>query len=111
MLRPIVCFQQCALPKVCALRDEFHSELVRVNTLKVNADGGDVRHTAAMLRPYADKPDSVGGLIIPAEQLKGITTQANAEGISKMCHCFGDRAVCTYDEWQGHAGFRAEFGQ
>jgi hypothetical protein len=84
------------LPKVRALRDEFHSELVRVTTLKLNVDGGDAQHTAAMLQPYADRPGSVGDLVIPAEQLKKIITEANAEGISTMCHCFGDRAVRTY---------------
>ncbi|WP_082210580.1 amidohydrolase [Flavobacterium sp. ABG] len=84
------------LPIIKELRRRFNSELVSATTLKINVDGGDAQYTAAMLKPYADKPNTSGDLIIPAAIMTAVVTRAHAAGINTFSHAFGDRAARVY---------------
>ncbi len=81
------------VPLIKALRQQFQSELVQASVLKLNIDGGDAQHTAAMLAPYSDKPETSGDTLLPPELLKDIVLRADREGIDMHFHSFGDRAT------------------
>jgi predicted amidohydrolase YtcJ len=76
-----------------ALRREFQSELVKASILKLNIDGGDSQHTAAMLAPYTDNPKTSGDTLLPPHVLADIIKRADREGIDIHIHSYGDRAT------------------
>lgn len=55
-------------------------------------DGDTGPHTAAMLEPYADQPDTDGALNFSDEELEAFMAEAHAENIQIALHCVGDRA-------------------
>jgi len=75
------------------LKEEYNSELVKVDTLKINLDGGDEKWSALLTEPYADKPDAKPDPIIPYDILNKVVAEAAAKGLNVTCHCFGDLAV------------------
>jgi len=75
------------------LHERFDSELVSVNTLKVNLDGGDDKWNALYVDGYNDKPDVVVEPAIPYDVVNDAVMRADAEGFNVVCHCFGDLAV------------------
>jgi predicted amidohydrolase YtcJ len=81
------------VPLIQALRRRFRSELVQASVLKLNIDGGDPQHTAAMLAPYSDRSDTRGDTLLPPDLLKDIVCRADREGIDIHAHSFGDRAT------------------
>jgi len=81
------------LPIIKSYRKRFRSELVQAEVLKINVDGGEPQHTAAMLQSYADKPGVVGTPVFSPKQLNAMVTAADAAGIDCHFHTQGDRAV------------------
>lgn len=55
-------------------------------------DGDTGPHTAAMIEPYADQPNTNGTLNYSDEELEAFMTEAHAENIQISLHCVGDRA-------------------
>lgn len=82
--------------KVLELRQECNSELVQARTLKILFDGGEAQHTAVMLKPYADQPDSRGDYQLDERLVKAAVLKAQANGIDTQAHVVGDRAVRDY---------------
>jgi len=76
-----------------ALRDEFRSEKLQMSGLKQFIDGVVTGHTAYMLEPYQDKPDSHGEPAFPEEEIKEWVKEADKEGFKIRLHAIGDRAV------------------
>ncbi len=81
------------IPPLLELREKYNSELVKVDTLKINLDGGDEKWSALLTEPYADKPDVKVEPIIPYDILNKVVREADAQGLNITCHCFGDLAV------------------
>ncbi len=81
---------------VRALRDRFRSELVRARVLKINVDGGDLQHTAVMLRPYADRPGFHGDYVLDPRLIDDAVLRAQAAGVDTHAHVFGDGATRAY---------------
>ena len=81
------------VPPTQMLRQRFHSELVRASVLKLNMDGGDAQYTAAMLKPYSDRPDTSGDTLLPADLVNDIVRRADNEGIDIHVHSMGDRST------------------
>jgi predicted amidohydrolase YtcJ len=81
------------VPVIQDLRRRFNSELVQASVLKLNIDGGDAQHTAALLKPYNDKPNTSGDTLLPGDLFKDIVRRADREGINIHVHSFGDRAT------------------
>ncbi len=79
-----------------ALRDKFHSELVQVRSLKIMLDGGESQHTAVMLKPYADQPDSRGEFQISPKLFDAAVLKAQANGLDTHAHSYGDGATRAY---------------
>ena len=84
------------VPLALALRHRFHSELVQVRTLKIMLDGGKSQHTAVMLKPYADQPDTRGEFQIPPKLLDAAVLKAQANGLDFHAHSYGDGATRAY---------------
>ena len=84
------------VPLALALRQRFHSELVQVRTLKIMLDGGESQHTAVMLKPYADRPDSRGDFQIPIQLVEAAVLKAQANGLDTHAHSYGDGATRAY---------------
>lgn len=82
--------------KIKLLHKTFNTELLQLNTLKILADGGDFQHTSAMLKPYADKPESKGEFQIDPKLIKAAVIKAQASGFNTHAHVVGDRAVRVY---------------
>lgn len=81
------------IPKFLALRKQFQSELVSLSFLKLNIDGGEAQYTAALLAPYADRPDTNGETLLSTELYKDIVCRADLNNINIHVHTFGDRAT------------------
>jgi len=81
------------VPLLLKLKEDYNSELVEVDTLKINLDGGDEKWSALLTEPYADKPDAKPDPIIPYDILNKVVADAAAKGLNVTCHCFGDLAV------------------
>ncbi|WP_428687807.1 amidohydrolase [Roseibium sp.] len=81
------------VPPLLDLKEKYNSELVKVDTLKINLDGGDEKWSALLTEPYADKPEVKPEPIIPYDVLNKVVENATSEGLNITCHCFGDLAV------------------
>ncbi len=69
------------------------SRLLRCNMAKALFDGVTPLHTAVLLDPYNDVPDTCGDPMWPVGEIKHGVLTANAEGYSCRIHCIGDGAV------------------
>jgi len=76
-----------------ALREAYQSEKLQMSGLKQYIDGVVSGHTAYMLEPYQDKPDSHGESTYPEEEIKKWVTEADKEGFKIRFHAIGDRAI------------------
>ena len=63
-----------------------------LRTIKAVADGALGSRGAALLAPYADKPETSGFLTVKEEELMPMLTAALREGIQVETHAIGDRA-------------------
>jgi predicted amidohydrolase YtcJ len=66
---------------------------VHVAAFKGFADGTMVAHTAAMLEPYADSPETRGSLYYGQALLDRQVLRANRAGYPVAIHAIGDRAL------------------
>jgi predicted amidohydrolase YtcJ len=57
------------------------------------ADGSLSSHTAALMEPYADRPDERGVLYFQKQQLLDFVEKAHSAGLQVAVHAIGDRAV------------------
>lgn len=78
------------VPQVQRLAQRFKSELVHARVLKIMGDGTEGGHTALLLEPYADKPDTRGSSPFSTSQLNALVREADAAGIDVHVHCDGD---------------------
>ncbi len=74
-------------------RREMSGGRLRVNTVKFWADGVLETHTAMLLEPYADKPETRGFMMVPREQLMSGVPLLDAEGFQVHIHAIGDATV------------------
>ncbi|QEA14515.1 amidohydrolase family protein [Comamonas flocculans] len=81
------------LPGLQAVRARIHSELVHVAALKIMGDGTEGGWTAALLEPYADKPETRGATTFPTAQFHALIAEADKAGVNVHVHCDGD--ACT----------------
>ncbi|HEX8920522.1 MAG TPA: amidohydrolase [Pyrinomonadaceae bacterium] len=63
-----------------------------LRTIKVVSDGALGSRGAALLEPYADKPETSGFLTVKEEELQPMLTEALRRGIQVETHAIGDRA-------------------
>ncbi|NVK41500.1 MAG: amidohydrolase [Oceanospirillaceae bacterium] len=75
------------------MREKYDSPLVKAQNLKLMLDGTEMNHTAYLLEPYADRPDTCGHTVMPAEVFEKHIRKADANDIDVMVHAVGDGAV------------------
>jgi predicted amidohydrolase YtcJ len=63
-----------------------------LRTIKVVSDGALGSRGAALLEPYADKPETSGFLTVKEEELLPMLSEALRQGIQVETHAIGDRA-------------------
>lgn len=69
------------------------STLLRDGGMKVFLDGSIGGHTALLMQPYTDRPETRGTQIWSDEELDGLFEKAHAAGIQLLVHVIGDGAV------------------
>jgi predicted amidohydrolase YtcJ len=70
----------------------FHSDFLRVDTIKILADGGLSGATAALRTPYRDSC-SCGVLRVGGDELIELTKDAHLAGLRVGVHAIGDAAI------------------
>ena len=70
----------------------YHSELFKVDTLKIHGDGSFEGHTAQLLEPYTDAPEKSGILSVPEERSIAAAVEAASLGFNLHTHAIGDAA-------------------
>ncbi len=74
---------------------EYNDDTFRVAAVKLYIDDVIEPHTAAMLAPYADRPDTSGVLDYPAEEFKQVVAKLDKRGFQIFTHATGDRGIRT----------------
>jgi hypothetical protein len=73
----------------------FGNDMVKIGFVKILADGSLGGHTAAMKKPYSDKPETHGIVLYTQEKLDQLVLKAHTAGLQLAIHAIGDRAVET----------------
>jgi len=79
--------------QVLAGRNEFESERLNHDSVKLFLDGVLEGETAALVEPYVDMHGKRGDLILEPEALNAAVTRFDAMGLQVHMHAIGDRAV------------------
>lgn len=66
---------------------------VRMGAFKIFLDGTQRLHTAALRKPYHDKPETSGALIYTQEELNEMVRTADENNMQVTMHAIGDRTV------------------
>jgi len=74
-------------------RKKMNNDRVRINGVKVYADGSLGARTAALREPYSDDPGNTGILRQSDEELEASIERIDAKGYQAIVHAIGDRAV------------------
>ena len=83
------------IDKFAEARREYNDDWFRVAAVKLYIDDVIEPHTAAMLAPYADRPDTSGQLDYPAEEFKQVVAKLDKRGFQIFTHATGDRGIRT----------------
>src|SRR5947209_19525016 len=76
-------------------RQKYNTDWLRVSAVKLYIDDVIEPHTAAMLEPYTDRPDTRGQLDYPADQFKQVVARLHAMKFHVCMHSLGDRGIST----------------
>jgi len=79
--------------QMSARRDRVQGRRFRADAAKFFLDEEIPFHTAAMLAPYADKPDARGRLFFAPDRLNALVVALDARGFLIHMHAMGDGAV------------------
>jgi predicted amidohydrolase YtcJ len=67
--------------------------MVKIGFVKILADGSMGGRTAAMKKPYSDKPETSGMMLYTQRKLNKLVQKAHRAGWQLAIHAIGDRAV------------------
>jgi predicted amidohydrolase YtcJ len=83
------------IPDLVSASERLAQAGVQAKAVKFLLDGVPAQRTAALIEPYADKPDFHGDLWIDADVLQDAVVDLDAKGFQIHIHTIGDRAVRT----------------
>lgn len=86
---------QETLDKFDEARKKYNDDWLRVAAVKLYIDDVIEPHTAAMLEPYADRPDTRGELDYPADEFKQVVDRLDKMQFQVFIHSIGDRGIRT----------------
>jgi hypothetical protein len=84
---------QADIDKIAVAAKKFNSPMLKVGAVKLMVDGVIESHTAAMLAPYANKPETSGTPNFTQEELNNVVRMADKAGLQVYIHAIGDRGV------------------
>ena len=84
---------EAEIEKFAEARRQYNDDWFRVAAVKLYSDDVIEPHTAAMLAPYADRPDTSGQLDYPAEEFKQVVAKLDQRGFQIFTHATGDRGI------------------
>ncbi len=67
--------------------------MIKINGLKIFADGALGTHTAYLSKPYSDKPDTRGVELLSSKKIEEILVEASRLGLQVAVHAIGDAAL------------------
>jgi hypothetical protein len=71
---------------------DYKGHRLAVRAIKIGADGALGSYGAALLEPYADRPETSGFFTTPPEVIYQQTLEASKAGFQTCIHAIGDRA-------------------
>jgi predicted amidohydrolase YtcJ len=71
----------------------FGNDMVKIGFVKILADGSLGGHTAALKKPYADKPGTNGMMLYAQKELDRLVLKAHEADLQLAVHAIGDRAM------------------
>src|SRR5246127_296113 len=77
------------------MRKQYNDDMFRVAAVKLYIDDVIEPHTAAMLEPYADRPDTRGALDYPVQEFNEVVAKLDKRGFQIFTHAIGDRGIRT----------------
>jgi len=83
------------IDKFAEMRQRYNDDIFRVAAVKLYIDDVIEPHTAAMLAPYADRPDTSGKLDYPVEEFNQVVAKLDKRGFQIFTHAIGDRGIRT----------------
>jgi hypothetical protein len=86
---------QDTLNKFAEAREKYNDDHLRVAAVKLYIDDVIEPHTAAMLEPYADRPNTKGELDYPPEEFKEVVARIDRMKFQIFIHSIGDRGIRT----------------
>ncbi|MDR0519978.1 MAG: amidohydrolase [Clostridiales Family XIII bacterium] len=81
------------LDEVVEWQRAYSSEKLKVAHVKQFLDGVSTTHTALMLEPYADDPQSRGIAMFPLSDIRRAVPEAHRRGLSVKLHSCGDASA------------------
>ena len=75
------------------MKSRFTGAYYRPYAVKLYADGVPEAHTAYLLTPYLDRPESTGEPMIPADRMAELITSAFEKDVPVHVHAIGDGAI------------------
>ena len=75
-------------------KEEFNTEHLKFNTLKIMLDGTLCIHTASMVEPYTDT-NTIGGCLFDKDQIAKLLIELNENGFNLHVHTVAEGAVRT----------------
>ena len=83
------------IDKFAEMRKQYNDDMFRVAAVKLYIDDVIEPHTAAMLEPYADRPDTRGELDYPVREFNEVVAKLDKRGFQIFTHAIGDRGIRT----------------
>jgi predicted amidohydrolase YtcJ len=78
-----------------AARRRYDDDRLRVAAIKLYIDDVIEPHTAALLEPYADRPDTRGDTLYPPAEFADVVTRIDRRDWQIFIHAIGDRGIRT----------------
>jgi hypothetical protein len=75
------------------LRTGFGNDMVKIGFVKILADGSLGGRTAALEKPYFDRPDTCGMMLYGQKQLDELFIKSHEAGLQIAVHAIGDHAI------------------
>jgi predicted amidohydrolase YtcJ len=76
-----------------SLLTKMKGDKVKINGVKIFADGSLGARTAALREPYSDDPSNSGMLRMGDEEISRVVEMVDAKDLQAIIHAIGDRAV------------------
>ena len=86
---------EATLQKFDEARTKYNDDRFRVAAVKLYIDDVIEPHTAALLEPYTDRPDTRGELDYPPEEFKQVVDGLDKMKFQVFIHSIGDRGIRT----------------